>query len=522
MYDLLVKNGQIIDGTGKPAFSADIAADQGTIVKIGNLSAASAQTVIDAAGHYVVPGFIDITNHSDVTAALFHTPGLDSLVRQGITTIIGGNCGVSLAPLVTADTIHAIRKWAPTSSINVNWISVSEFLKEVEKIRPAVNFGTLVGHGTLRRGVIGEEQRVLSLEELSSLKLLLKTAIREGAFGLSTNLSASHEAPATPDELIEISKVLKSEGGIYKTHLRNEGISLIASVNEALQIAHGAKVPVSISHLKAIGRKAWPLMKRALKMIERTQKSGEDVIFDVSPYASTGSQLSALLSPWVREGGFGHMIERLRDRSIRPTIVEDLAGLTLHFDRIRVAEAEDGISPGKTIADLAIRSGLSPEDTMIELLVANSGRVSIIGKTIHRKNIARAVRNATAVVATNGSGFSDVSDGYLLPHPRSFGTFPRYFYRYVNQEKILSWEEAVIKATSLPARFLGIPNRGLIAEKYAADIVVLSPDTIRDRATYENPYLFPGGIPYVIVNGAVVVSGGAMTGNRPGKVLRRK
>ena len=521
MYDLIIKNGQVIDGTGKPAFNTDVAIRKGTIAEIGDLAKAQGEKVIDALGQFVVPGFIDITNHSDVTAAMFHSPMLESMVRQGVTTIIGGNCGVSLAPLVTPDVIHSIRKWTDTLSISVNWLSMAEYLAEVSKLKLAINFGTLVGHGTLRRGVAKEEERPLTLEEIASLKMLLKSALREGAFGLSTNLSASHEAAATPDELSEIVKTMQAEGGVYKTHLRNEGASLISSVNEALQVAHGAKVPVAISHLKAVGRKSWPLMKRAIAMINRTARSGERIIYDISPYASTGSQLAVLLPPWVREGGYKAMLLRLRDKNLRQNIIGDLANLTLHFERIRIAEADDGISPGKTISDLALRSGLAPEETLIELLLANNGRVSIIGKTLHRKNIALAVRGALSVIASNGSGLSGAPDQFGLPHPRSFGAFPRFLSRYVLQEKILSWEEAIMKITSLPAEFMGIKKRGKILPKYAADIVVFSPETIRDRATYENPYLFPTGILHVIVNGVAAVSEGALTGARSGIVLKK-
>ncbi len=521
MYDIIIKNGRVIDGTGKPAFNADLAIHKGTIAEIGDLGKAHGEKIIDALGHCVAPGFIDITNHSDVTAAMFRSPMLESMVRQGVTTVIGGNCGVSLAPLVTPDVIHSVRKWTDTSSISVNWLSMAEYLAEVARLKLAINFGTLVGHGTLRRGVAHEEERPLSLEEIASLKMLLKSALREGAFGLSTNLSASHEAAATPDEITEIVKAMQAEGGVYKTHLRNEGASLISGVNEALQVAHGAKVPVAISHLKAVGRKSWPLMKRAVAMINRTAKSGERIIYDITPYSSTGSQLSALLPPWVREGGFSAMLLRLRDKSLRQSIVGDLADLTLHFERTRIAEADDGISPGKTIAELAVRSGLSPEDTMIELLLANGGRVSIIGKTLHSKNIALGIRGAVSVIASNGSGLSGAPDQYALPHPRSFGAFPRFLSRYVTKEKMLSWEEAIMKIASLPAEFMGIKNRGKILPKYAADIVVFSPETVRDRATYENPYLFPTGIPHVIVNGVAVVSEGALTGARPGAVLKK-
>src|SRR3989344_380792 len=386
MNDIVIKNGTVIDGTGRPAFKADIAVSDGKISDIGVISG-RAKTEIDATGHYVVPGFIDVTNHSDVTAAIFRSPELESMIRQGITTIIGGNCGTSLAPLVSPDLIHGIRKWAPTSSINVNWLSVAEFLREVEKLRLASNFGTLIGHGTMRRGITKEELRALSLEETAQIKSMIQQGLKEGALGISTSLSSSHEQYASADELTNIAMALATEGGVYKTHWRHEGVSLIAGVNEALRVANEARVPVSISHLKAVGKKAWPLMRRAISMINRTVRSGGRVIYDITPYRTTGSQLYSVMPQWARDGGFTKMLERLREKESREKVIEAIAELTLHFDRIRVAEAEDGISPGKTIKELAERAGKSPQETMVDLIIANHGRVSIIGKTLHTKNI---------------------------------------------------------------------------------------------------------------------------------------
>jgi len=521
MHDILIKNATIIDGTGKPGFPADITIDRGLISDVVPTSGASADTVIDATGQYVLPGFIDVTNHSDVTAAIFQDPTLESLIKQGITTIIGGNCGVSLAPLITPDTIHDIRKWAPTSAINVNWLSVKDLFLEIKKRNPAINFATLVGHGTLRRAITKEETRPLSLEEIAKIREYIKQALREGALGLSTNMGSSHEAAASADEMTEIAKILRSEGGIYKTHLRQEGSSLIASVNEALRVAHDAKIPVSISHLKAVGRKAWPLMKRAIRMIDRAHQSGEHIAYDITPYATTGSQLSAILPRWAREGGYGTMIERLRDATQRPYALSALSDLTLHFDRIRVAEAEDSVSPGKTIQQLADRSGLDPKEVILELLVANQGRVSIVGKTLHPKNIERGIRGAQAMISSNGAAFVKTSNQTVYPHPRSFGAFPHLFHKYVVKEKILTWEEAAVKTSSLPAEFFGIEKRGKILPRYYADLIVCNPATIRDRSSYDNPIVAPEGIGHVIVNGTLVVADGELTGNRAGQILRK-
>ncbi|MBI2054540.1 MAG: D-aminoacylase [Candidatus Sungbacteria bacterium] len=520
MLDLIIRDGTIIDGTGRAGFSADVGVKDGLISEIRNLNEVKAEKIIEAGGRYVTPGFIDITNHSDVTAAIFQAPLMENLMRQGITTIIGGNCGVSLAPLTDPDVIHGIRKWVQTSSINVNWLTVGEYLAQIESLGIGINFGTLVGHGTIRRGVTHDAVRPLKLEELAKVKLMLQDAIRQGALGFSTNLASSHELHATTEELIEMARVLATEGGVYKTHLRDEGANLISAVNEALRIGAEAGAPVIISHLKAIGRQSWPLMKRAVKMIETDSKSGHKVMFDISPYRTTGSQLYMLLPAWAREGGFSAMLPRLRDATLRPRIVADLKALSLHFGKFWVSEAEDGLSTGKTLEALAEKMGTDPHETVLELLIANRGRVSIIGKTLHPKNVEIGIKSAFSMVASNGSAYDMAAIPLDFPHPRSFGSFPHFLHVYTRDKQILSWEDAVMKITSAPAEAMRIKNRGKILKNYAADMVVLNPDTICDEATYKNPFRVPEGIDAVVVNGGVALEKGQTAGIRKGKIIR--
>lgn len=520
MNDIVIKGGTIIDGSGGAGFIGDVGIDRSRIAEIGGTNISGKQ-VINADGLYITPGFIDITNHSDVTAAIFRSPLLENLALQGITTIIGGNCGTSLAPLVEPDVIHGIRKWADTSSINVNWLTMAEYLAEVERHKLSLNYGTLIGHGTLRRGITKDAVRSLTLEELSQLKVLLREALKEGALGFSTNLGSAHEHHATTEEIIEIVRVLSVEGGIYKAHLRDEGEDLISSLNEALRIGAETGVSVSISHLKAVGRRAWPLMKLAVGMIERDSQGGHAVSYDISPYLTTGSQLYQLLPPSIREGGFTSMLGRLSDMSLREKIKSEIAGLSLHFDRIRISEADDGLSSGNTIQELALRGGIDPIDMMIELLIVNRGRVSIIGKTLRPKNVEFGIKNKHGFIATNGTAYPVDGEGASRPHPRSFGTFPHFLHKYARDEKLLSWEEAIAKITSRPAESIGLTDRGTLAKDYFADIVVFDPKTLRDRATYVNPLVPPIGIHEVIVNGEIIVTRGAVTGKRPGKVIKK-
>lgn len=521
MFDLLIKNGTVIDGTGKPAFRADVGIKGDSIAEIGDLAESNGRVALDASGLTMSPGFIDMTNHSDVTASIFHFPTQENLVRQGITTILGGNCGSSLAPLADPDLVHGIRKWTKTASISVNWAGVGEFLDEIERRRLSVNFGTLVGHGTIRRGVTGEKVRPLSLEEIAGFKYVLKNALREGAFGLSSNLGSAHEFPATPEEMAEIGKTLAAEGGIYKAHLRDEGVNLISAVNEALRVGAEAGVPISISHLKAAGRRAWPLMKKAIRMVERDALSGHRAIFDVAPYMRTNSHLYMLLPYWVREGGFHAMLDRLANKTERAGAAESIRDLSFHYDKILIAEAGDGVSPGKTIAELAARSDRSPEEVMMDLLIANRGQVTIIGKTLHPQNVRLAVKSGLGVISTNGSG-SRPGEEEAISHPRSYGAIPHFFHKYVREAKLLTWEEAIKKLTSIPAGFLGLEKRGKIVAGHIADLVIFNPATVRDRATYQNPAVFPEGIDHVAVSGELVLQQGQPTNARPGRVLRKR
>lgn len=520
MLDVLIRGATVIDGSGKPAFEADVAIHKGLIQDIGALAGAEAHREITARGMVLAPGFIDITNHSDVTAALFFHPAMENLLRQGITTIIGGNCGASLAPLTDPDIVHGIRTWAPTSSVNVNWLSVSELFHEIERRGLSLNFGMLAGHGTMRRGITKEEARALTPEERTEFKAMLARALDEGALGLSANLGSALEADASASELGEMLRVVSEKGGIFKLHLRNEGRDLLAALNEALRISVDSAVPTAISHFKAVGRKAWPTFRQGLAMIARARVGGQKLMFDVYPYRTTGSRLHDLLPAWVRTGGYHAMMDRLRDVEVRNAISADLKALDLHYDRIRIAEAEDEISPGKTIAELASRSGREPEQTLIELLLVNQGRVSIIGKTLSHRNVELAIKNEASVIATNGSAYG-VPQGQSLPHPRSFGAFPHFLHRYARDRQVISWESAIAKITSLPAEFLGLSGRGVVRKRGRADLVLFDPALLNDHATYKNPYQSPAGISHVLVNGVVMLENGTIADKRPGQIVRR-
>jgi len=524
MYDILIKNGLVIDGTGvSPALKdVGISGDKISEISVG-IPEKNGKTVIDAKEKFVVPGFVDITSHSDTSWTLFDYPGQESLLSQGVTTIIGGNCGSSLAPLVHPDAIKSIQKWTDISKININWATTKEFFEEMSKMPLGVNFGTLVGHGTMRRGVIGEAIRPLNLEEIEKIKLFTEESMKAGAFGLSTGLGYSHEQPATADEVINFVRVVKNYGGVYKTHLRSEGREgLLAAINETIKIGREAEVPVLISHLKAIGRKEWQYITAAIDMIKNARNDGILITFDVFPYLRTGSHLYQLLPRWAREGGFVKIFERLKSPDMFAKIVIDMQRATLHYNRIILASAKDVSGVGKSIAEIAKSANLSPEETIAELLIVNEGRVSIFNKNLSGRNLMKLVLYPESSIASDGAGYStEHQKSGTLVHPRSFGTFVHFLHHFVKVLRKLTWEEAIQKVSSRPAQVIGLKNRGMIAKKYYADIVVLSPDSLADNSTYTNPYKYSSGIDWVIVNGKIAMKNGELTGIKAGKVLKK-
>lgn len=504
-------------------YRGDIGVRENEIEEIGDLHSEAAEIVIDAKNQYVAPGFVDANNHSDTYWRMFINPKLESLIYQGITTIIGGNCGSSLAPLVNQDIIKSIQKWADIGKANLNWLRMKEFLDEVERKRIAVNFATLVGHSTLRRGLVQDEVRSLSSDELKSMKKMLKDALKEGALGLSTGLVYTHAKQASEKEIMELAETVRKYDGVYTTHIRGESRGLLLAVEEAIKVAQTTKVKLQISHLKAIGEKNWHLMEEAINLIETARSSGIDVNFDIYPYTITGSVLYILLPDWVVEGGKRMMISRLKEKDIRKQVIKEMQKEKFDYSKIVIS-----ISPlNKTlnrrkIIDVAKSHGKSVEEAIVDVLIASEGRVVTMMDALSEKNVAKAIQNPFSIIASNGSGYSveHEASGELV-HPRNFGSFPRVLSKYVRDDGILSWEEAIHKMSGRTAKKFNLKKRGIIEKGNYADIVIFNPAEIRDLATCENPYQYSAGINWVIVNGKVALKEGKHTGERAGAVIRR-
>jgi N-acyl-D-amino-acid deacylase len=523
MYDIIIKNGTLIDGSGKSMYRADIGIKEDRIIKIGDLHNEKSENEIDATERLVCPGFVDVNNHSDTYWKIFTDPSLESLVHQGITTIIGGNCGSSLAPLLGAKAISSVQKWANISQVNIDWLTMKEFLDVVSKSKLSVNFATLVGQATLRRSVLGDDMRHLKAKEADFLASKLATAMKEGALGMSSGLIYSHARSTTEDELIRLAQTIEKYHGVYVTHMRNESSDFIAATLEAIEIARKSKVKLHISHLKVTGEKNWGMMDDALAAISRANEVGLNVSFDVFPYTNTGSVLYTLLPSWVSDGGKKMMLSRLKNPQLRAKIVAEMKASGIDYSKIEIA-----ISPlNKTLArrkisDIAASQEKSIEEAVIDILIASEGRVIVSMDVLSEENIEKAIMHPASMVATNGSGYSD-SHGNTgeVVHPRSFGTFPRILAKYVLGKKIISWEDAIRKMTSFPAQKFGIEKRGELKEAYFADIIIINQNEIRDFATPENPYQYNKGIDYVLVNGQIVLQNGVYNGERVGCVIGR-
>lgn len=522
MFDILIKNGVVIDGTGKEKFEADVGINDNKIEVISDLGNEEGEKEIDARGQYVCPGFIDVNNHSDTYWRIFLNPNLESLVYQGITTIVGGNCGSSLAPLPNAATIASIRKWIDVKTININWLKLREFFEVLEKKPLSVNFATLVGHAVLRRGFLGDEVRNPDSKEMKSIKKMLKDALSEGALGMSTGLIYTHAKLASTEELVDLAKIVKKYNGVYATHIRGEEEEFIPAVEEALTIARKSGVKLHISHLKVMGEKNWPKMDEALKLIEKAQKEGIKVTFDVYPYTNTGSVLYVLLPDWVSEGGRAIMLKRLKDPSVKAKVIEEMKNSGFDYSKVEIA-----ISPlNKTLArkkvtEIAQAQGKSIEETVIDILVASEGQVITSMEVLSEENVKKAIVNPLSLIASNGSGYDlkHAQTGERV-HPRSFGAFPRVLSKYVLKEEVLSWEEAIKKMTSFPAQKFGIKKRGILKKGYFADITIFDKNSIEDLSTSQDPYKYSRGINYVIVNGKVALHQGKYTEALDGKIIK--
>lgn len=525
-FDLAIVGGRILDGTGNPWFKADIGIKDGKISFIGKMRKPDAAEVINVENLIVCPGFIDIHSHSDFTVLV--DPKAESKVMQGVTLEVVGNCGSSAAPM--NDFLREYReKYLKPSlgeGIEFDWETMDQYFRKLEERGISVNIASYVGHGTVRSCVLGFSDRQPTKSELEEMKELVARAMEDGAVGLSTGLIYTPGCYAKTDEIIELAKVASEYGGIYASHIRGEGATLIEAVKEAITIGEKASIPVEISHFKASGKPNWGKVKEAIKIILEAREKGVDVTADQYPYTASSTSLTALLPKWAREGGAEKILERLRDAEIRSKIIEEMKSYTLqdkeYWNRIMICQVERNKQfEGMRVAEIAKLLDKDPINTVLDLILEEETIVRMINFGISEEDVETIMRLPWVMVGSDGRAVSPTGKlGEGKPHPRYYGTFPRVIGRYAREKRIIPIEMAVRKMTYLPAWRLGLRDRGIIREEAWADIVVFNSNEIIDQATFTNPHQFPKGIEYVIVNGKVTVKRGTHTGILNGRVLR--
>lgn len=527
--DVIIRNGHIIDGTGSPWYAGDVGIAKGRIVQIGLLGNRHAREEIDAQGMVVAPGFIDMLGQSETSILV--NPHLPSKIFQGITTEITGE-GSSVAPM-TAKLWALDQPEFDRYGIKTHWTTFAEYFRVLEQQGIGINLASYVGATQVRRLVVGEADRVPTAAELSRMKALVREAMRDGAMGLSTSLQYAPAPYAKTDELIALAAEAGKLGGIYATHMRSEGEAIDAALDETFRIGREAQIPVEIWHLKTAGKQNWGRMPDVIARIEAARRSGIDVEADTYAYTAWFNSFSAIVPPWVHDGGDRKMVERLRDPAMRTRIrqqmLHDRSGWDNEWlevsgpESILVSVVTDPqllALQGNTIAQIAQEQGKDPIDTVFDLLIKDPGiSVAIFGMS--EDDVRLALKQPWVSVDNDSQGTApDGRLGREHPHPRAYGTFPRILRKYVREEKVLTLPEAIRKFSALPAQRMRLTDRGVLKAGMWADVVVFDPDTIHDVATFEKPNQLSVGMQYVLVNGVPVIRRGEQTKELPGKVLR--
>ena len=498
-YDLIIRGGKVVDGSGNPWYHADIAIKNDRIAEIGQLSNHEAKRVIDAHGLVVAPGFID--PHTHALRGIFEVPNAESALLQGVTTLTEGNDGSSPYP-------------------------IDRHYADIDNLRISPNWAVFVGQGTIRQRVIGFGLRKATPDEMERMKQMVRDAMEQGALGISTGLFYVPGSFTSTEEVIELSKVAAEYNGIYISHIREEAAQLIDSVQETIRIGEEADIPVQITHHKVIGVENWGASIESLRLVDEARKRGVDVTIDQYPYTASQTSINALIPQWAQAGGREEMLSRINSAETYSTIKNEVVAKILYDrgggDPKNVFISRNSWDPdmaGKNLAELAVDAGLEPTpenaaDVVFDII--RGGGATAVYHAIGPEDVDRIMQHPATAIGSDGP-VGVFGEG--TPHPRQYGTFARVLGLYVRERKILSLEEAIRKMSSQSARRLGIHDRGLITKGYFADIAIFDPDEIIDKATFENPHQYAIGTKFVLVNGTVVVENGQHTGARPGRIL---
>ena len=498
LYDLLITNARIVDGSGNPWFRGDIGIKKGRIAGIGRLSPSQSVKTIDAANQIVAPGFIDVHTHVE---SIYSLPEAENFVRMGVTTLVTGNCGGS-----TTD--------------------VAQFLGRIKEKPLAVNLATLIAHGSVRREAMGTDDRAPTPEEMKRMELLVEQGMKDGAVGLSTGLIYVPGTYAKTEEIIGLARIVSRYDGIYATHMRNEGEFVADAIRESIQIGEQAKLPVEISHFKISNKKFWGQTRMTIGLVRAARERGLAVTVDQYAYTASSTSLDSRLPSWLRAGGLSEAKKRLADQATRERVRKEMkeglkrSGFKDYGYAMVASYDPDPSFNGKSIAEITKQvSGKSDTTHQIDQIIAmyEAGGASMVYHSMSEDDVQRIMREPFTMIASD-SGVRQVDEG--VPHPRGYGNNVRVLGRYVRELKLLSLEDAIRKMTSLPAQTFGFRDRGYLREGMAADMVIFDEKTVGDRATFEKPHQYPAGISHVLVNGELVFSNEAMTPARPGVALR--
>ncbi len=525
--DILLQGGILLDGTGAEPIQADIAILNNRILSIGSQLQMEANRCVQLNGMHIAPGFIDIHTHSDISIT-FH-PGQNSALGMGVTTQVVGNCGLSPGFAVDSDVFEFEKRWLAPHKARIRWHSFAEHLQQVEEGGVGTNYVPLAGHGTLRKRVMGNAARLADQNEMLQMQQLLQGAMEAGAWGLSSGLEYTPSGYADVAELTELCRVIAPHKGLYATHLRNEGDTLIESVQEAMQVARAAGVALQLSHHKAEGRQNWGKTKTTLHMVEEARKAGMDVQMDQYPYTAFMTSLAVQTLPMhLMNTPLATLADPQQKSSMREAVLqahpefEDNSPHS-HWKRIQIGVCRGHPElQGRVVAELAQEAGLHPLDYVLGLLQQTEGFVSAVNFAIGEEDIARVLQYHNTSIGSDGVGTHPGGvNGADQIHPRTYGTFPRVLGHYVRELGILSETEAVRRMTSLPAARMGLHDRGVLRPGAYADLVVYNPNTISDLATFNSPHQYAQGIEMVIVNGNTALERGTFSTSPAGRVLRK-
>lgn len=525
-FDLVILGGTVYDGSGGPPLRTDIGIAKGAVKLIGRIPPSRGQAVFEADGLAVSPGFIDVHDHT--AEELLVDPRAESAVRQGVTTLVSGNCGTSPFPLNDEMLARARETLRDEYGLDLTWADARGFLERLERSGTAVNYATFVGHGSVRAAAMGYSNREPAAAEMDAMKTLVSSSMEDGCLGLSSGLEYTPGSFASTEELIELCRPASRSGGLYATHMRNEDVAVLEAVDEALRIARESSIRLQISHLKIGDAANWPKIDELLVRLEEARAAGIDLRCDRYPYIAGATTLSLLFPLWAREGTMEDFLARLRDPALDSRLRAELAeeeGERGTWETVLISsvstEANRALE-GMNVLEASTGAGKPPYDFMRDLLLEEKGRVGMISFYGHEDVLERILAHPLVGIGADSSAVAPHGPlGKGKPHPRFYGTFPRVLGRYVRERRLVPLEEMIRKMTSMPAGHLGFVRRGVLKAGWAADLVVFDPKRIIDRATFTDPMVYPEGIACVVVNGRVVVERGEHTGILPGRVLRK-